>query len=45
MEKKKVIHDLVCKQNYPEEALSVLRAVLTKTFAFSRKYHLTTLSS
>lgn len=34
----------VCIQNYPEEALSVLHARLTKIFAFSRKYHLTALS-
>lgn len=35
----------VCKQNYPEEALSVLHARLTKIFAFSSKYHLTALFS
>lgn len=44
-QRKEVIDDFVCKQNCPEEALSVLRARVTKIFAFSRKYHLTTLSS
>lgn len=40
-----VIYDFVCKQNYSEDTLTVLRARLTKIFAFSSKYHLTTLSS
>lgn len=35
--KNEVIYDFVCIQNYPEEALSVLYARLTKIFAFSRK--------
>lgn len=40
-----VIYDFVCKQNYSEDTLTVLRARLTKIFAFSSKYNLITLSS